>query len=124
MVRPARCLGTLLLLVGWLGGCGGDRAALTAAVSSPAPLERLLQDPTWGQALQEVLETRRSGEPLRVRDGTVGRIVVLGTYRRRDGRWCRRFRIERAGAAPLIGFACRDPRGIWRLRPDPFARHI
>ncbi len=124
MVRPARCLGALILLLGWLGGCGGDGASVTAPVSSPALLEHLLQDRAWRRALQEALETRRSGEPLRVRDGTVGRIVVLGTYRRRDGRWCRRFRIERAGAAPLIGFACRDPRGIWRLRPDPFARRI
>ncbi len=123
MDRTGRRLCSAVVVIAGLLGC----APSPGGRPDPAPslsLTRLLRQPAWARTLQWTLETRRSGEPVTVRHAVPGRIVVLRTYRRRDGRWCRRFRVEAAGHPTLTGFACRDDAGRWRLRPDPFAGQI
>lgn len=69
--------------------------------------------------LQPVLETRRSGEPVALPDGS--RAGVPGTCRRRDGTRCRRFRVTHATGRARTGFACRRGGGRRVPMPDPFA---
>ena len=102
----------LALLLGGpvLAGC---------AASSGAPAPGAGLEPT----VVRVLETRRSGDPL-VLDGGRTRIVVLGTWRRRDGTYCRRYRIDREGEPAVVGFACRAKGGRWYPVETGTARSI
>lgn len=95
-----------------LSACAGP--ATTGREPAAAPAAGAL-----APMLQQVLETRRSGEPVVLPDGS--RAVVLGTYRRRDGTWCRRFRVTDATGRARTGFACRQGEGRWVPMPDPFA---
>jgi surface antigen len=73
------------------------------------------------QAVQQALETRRSGDQYRWAEGarTHGSVVPLRTYKSVSGHYCREFReLVVVDGGPRIerqAIACRDGDGVWHL---------
>jgi hypothetical protein len=63
-----------------------------------------------------VMEATQSGTTVAFAssDGVRSLTPVL-TFRTADGRYCRRYDLERAAGASTAGIACRDDTGIWRI---------
>jgi len=81
-------------------------------------------------AIQEVLETRISGEVVRVvgADNWAGTLTPISTYKSTSGHWCREYLRETNYGTyqPTIrGTACRNQDGIWTtLSAEPSPRQV
>lgn len=72
------------------------------------------------RAMQDVLETRESGTPVRFTNDTTGTAITLlprRTWQSESGHWCRQFAEIPEGADPStapLTTACRDAAGRWQ----------
>ncbi len=128
---PALAVATAALVVGILIGtmvAGNGLRFFDAGPAGSSPAALLLA----GGPLAKELESVPSGRTRPIAEAGK-RLALVATYRARDGRWCREFRLEPAAAgepgdggghaAALAGLACRRA-GRWTvvaLAPLPHA---
>lgn len=99
----------LLLAVMALGGCSITKSP--APVTSTAPVQRQLADPTLSFA-----STARVGEQTSLLDtaGTLATVRVEREYHAASGETCRRYLVSSAADQRASHVACRGRDGVWR----------
>ncbi|MGQ0673061.1 MAG: hypothetical protein ACT4N2_09320 [Hyphomicrobium sp.] len=96
-------------------GFGLAVPAVLAVALLVAMLARQVPEP---DAFRIALETARSGETIRMSgSGNAGerRLTPVLSFVSRDGRPCRRYRLERPDAGLTEGVACRNAAGRWMI---------